>query len=392
MKVFRIAILIVLFLLGAACLVWYFRTGDTDNTEKREASGLLLTDTSPLGELSVLSDGKTLAAGNARGEVKFFRPGEPVRTVSVSDISISAPVAEFDGVCYVGDESGTFAAFTPDKGVLWTFRAGNQITGGAVRDSDGLVWFGSHDHSLYALDTSDQIADDDFLREAVLEETERYNAALPNFPGKLVHEVECNGQINGSPVFDGAYLYLGSCDGKLRKIDIHTGEVVKALDFESYIPETPVLSDGVLYILTHGGELAAVDADSFEVLYRVKTENTFFTSPFVTESDIFLTDSNGNIHVHKRADGSFIADLPSDEPLNPICAGSDLGVYTISRRGVLSLFAVPSRLREGWSWKQYVIAKFPSDFKSGVIEAVGILAVPDEYGNVFYAEKKELEK
>ena len=364
MMVFRIAILIVLFLLGAACLVWYFRTGDTDNTEKREASGLLLTDTSPLGELSVLSDGKTLAAGNARGEVKFFRPGEPVRTVSVSDISISAPVAEFDGVCYVGDESGTFAAFTPDKGVLWTFRAGNQITGGAVRDSDGLVWFGSHDHSLYALDAS----------------------------GKLVHEVECNGQINGSPVFDGAYLYLGSCDGKLRKIDIHTGEVVKALDFESYIPETPVLSDGVLYILTHGGELATVDADSFEVLYRIKTENTFFTSPFVTESDIFLTDSNGNIHVHKRADGSFIADLPSDEPLNPICAGSDLGVYTISRRGVLSLFAVPSRLREGWSWKQYVIAKFPSDFKSGVIEAVGILAVPDEYGNVFYAEKKELEK
>lgn len=358
MKVFRIAILLILFLLGAACLMWYFRTGDdADDSGKKQASGVLLTDTSPLGELSVLSDGKTLAAGNARGEVKFFRPGEPVRTVSVSNISISAPVAEFDGVCYVGDESGTFAAFTPDKGVLWTFRAGNQITGGAVRDSDGLVWFGSHDHSLYALDAS----------------------------GKLVHEVECNGQINGSPVFDGTYVYLGSCDGKLRKIDIHTGEVVKSLDFESYIPETPVLSGGVLYLLTHGGELAVVDADSFEILYRIKTENTFFTSPFVTESDIFLTDSNGKIHVHRREDGSFIADLPADEPLSPICAGSDLGVYTVSRRGTLSFF-------EGGSWKGHVIAEFPSDFKSGVIAAYGILAVPDEYGNVFYAEKKELEK
>ena len=278
MKIFRIVTLTVLFLLGAACLVWYFRTGNKDCPEEKDASGVLLTDTSPLGELSVLSDG-TLAAGNARGEVKFFRPGEPVRTVSVSDISISAPVAEFDGVCYVGDESGTFAAFTPDRGVLWTFRAGNQITGGAVRDSDGLVWFGSHDHSLYALDTS----------------------------GKLVHEVECGGQINGTPVFDGSFVYLGSCDGKLRKIDIHSGDVVKSLDFESYIPETPVLSDGVLYILTHGGELAAVKADSFEVLYRVKTENAFFTSPFVTESYVFLTDSNGKIHVHRRADGAFLA-------------------------------------------------------------------------------------
>jgi len=351
MKFFRVVLLIALFLLGTACLVWFFRMGDnTDEAEKKQYSGVLLTDTSPLGELSVLSDGKTLAAGNARGEVVLLRPGEPVRTVSVSQISISAPVAEFDGVCYVGDEGGTFAAFTPERGVLWTFKAGNQITGGAVRDSDGLVWFGSHDHSLYALDAS----------------------------GKLVHEVECNGQINGTPVFDGSFVYLGSCDGKLRKVNIHTGEVVKALDFESYIPETPVLSGGVLYVLTHGGELAAVKADDFEVLYRVPTENTFFTSPFVTESRIFLTDSNGRIHVHKRADGAYLADLQSEDSLNPICTGSDNGVYTVSRRGRLSFF-------DAGSWKQYVITEFPSDFKSGVTEADNLFAAPDEYGNVFYA-------
>ncbi len=356
MKVFRTAVLIVLFLLGIACLLCYFRMSEkAGEPEEKQVFGALLTDTSPLGELSILSDG-TLAAGNARGEVKFFRPGEPVRTVSVSDISISAPVAEFDGICYVGDESGTFAAFTPDKGVLWTFRAGNQITGGAVRDSDGLVWFGSHDHSLYALDAS----------------------------GKPVYEVECGGQINGSPVFDGTFVYLGSCDGRLRKVDIHTGEVVKSLDFESYIPETPVLSGGALYILTHGGELAAVNADSFEILYRIKTEYTFFTSPFVTESYLFLTDSNGKIHVHKRADGAHVADLPSDDFLNPICTGSDNGIYTISRRGTLSFF-------ETGSWKQYVIANFPSDFKSGVNLAGYILAVPDEYGNVFYVKVKRKE-
>ena len=57
MKVFRIAALVVLFLLGVACLVWYFRTGeDADDSEKKTDSGMLLTDTSPLGELSVLSD------------------------------------------------------------------------------------------------------------------------------------------------------------------------------------------------------------------------------------------------------------------------------------------------------------------------------------------------
>ena len=356
MKALRIAALLILFLLGAACLVWYFRmSGDADEPEEKQDSGVLLTDTSPLGELSVLSDG-TLAAGNARGEVKFFHPGEPVRTVSVSDIAISAPVAEFDGVCYVGDESGTFAAFTPDKGVLWTFRSGNQITGGAVRDSGGLVWFGSHDHSLYAQDQS----------------------------GKLVHEVECGGQINGSPVFDGTFLYLGSCDGKLRKVDIHTGEVVRELDFESYIPETPVLADGVLYVLTHGGELAAVKADDFEVMYRVATGFSFFSSPFVTARYLYLADADGRIHAYDRATGAYETDLASPDKLNPISAGTGRGVYTTSLRGRLSFF-------EEGKWREHVLAEFPSDFKSGVIEAGHIFAVPDEYGNVFYARRKDSE-
>ena len=361
MKFFRIVFLIVLFLLGTACLVWYFRSSREtvcgggrgllpDEPEKEQYSGVLLADTAPLGDLSVLSDG-TIVSGNSRGEVVFLRPGEPVRTVPVSKTSISAPVAEFDGVCYVGDEGGTFAAFTQDKGVLWTFRAGNQITGGAIRDSDGLVWFGSHDHSLYALDAS----------------------------GKLVHEVECNGQINGSPVFDGSFLYLGSCDGKLRKVDIRTGEVVRELDFESYIPETPVLADGVLCVLTHGGELAAVRADDFEVLYRVATGFSFFSSPFVTERYVYLADSNGRIHVYDRATGAYETDLESPDNLNPVGAGTDRGVYTTSLRGRLSFF-------EEGKWREHVLAEFPSDFKSGVTAAGGIFAVPDEYGNVFYAE------
>ena len=356
MKALRIVFPIVLFLLGTACLVWYFRMGEsTDEPEKKQYSGVLLTDTAPLGKLSVLSDG-TLVAGNSRGEVMFFRPGEPVWTVAVSKTSISAPVAEFGGVCYVGDEGGTFAAFTREKGVLWTFKAGNQITGGAVRDSDGLVWFGSHDHSLYALDAS----------------------------GKLVHEVECNGQINGSPVFDGSFLYLGSCDGKLRKVDIRTGEVVRELDFESYIPETPVLADGVLYVLTHGGELAAVKADEFEVMYRVATGFSFFSSPFVTERYVYLADADGRIHAYDRATGAYETDLASPDKLNPIGFGNGRGVYTTSLRGRLSFF-------EEGKWREHVLAEFPSDFKSGVIEAGHIFAVPDEYGNVFYARRKDSE-
>lgn len=355
---FRWIVLLLFFLLGAGCFVLYFSmsSDDAENEEKQAVTGTLLTGTVPLGKLTVLSDG-SLAAGNSRGEVVFLRPGQEPRTVSVTPTSISAPVAESEGVYYVGDEGGTFAAFTPDRGVLWTFRAGNQITGAAIPAGD-LVWFGSHDNSLYAL------------------------GVRGNDSGKVIHEVECRGQINGTPLFHDGFVIFGSCDGKLRKTDIRTGEVVQELDFDSYIPESPVLFDGVLYLLTHGGELAIVDPNEFKVICRVETDFQFFSSPFVTDQFIYLTDANGKIHVHRRADGSFLADLPSAKTWNPVSSGTENGVYALSRHGNLSFF-------EAGSWKEQVIAEFPSDFKSGAIAAHGFLAAADEYGSIFYAERKE---
>ncbi|MBQ7730536.1 MAG: hypothetical protein IJT68_01725, partial [Lentisphaeria bacterium] len=117
-KALRWIVLLLFFLLGAGCFVLYFSmsSDDAENEEKQAVTGTLLTGTVPLGKLTVLSGG-SLAAGNGRGEVVFLRPGQKPQTVHVTPTSISAPVTESDSVYYVGDEGGTFAAFTPDKGV-----------------------------------------------------------------------------------------------------------------------------------------------------------------------------------------------------------------------------------------------------------------------------------
>ena len=114
-KAFRWIVLLLFFLLGAGCFVLYFSMSSDDaGTEGKQAvTGTLLTGTVPLGKLTVLSDG-SLAAGNSRGEVVFLRPGLKPQIVHVTPTSISAPVTESDSVYYVGDEGGTFAAFTPD--------------------------------------------------------------------------------------------------------------------------------------------------------------------------------------------------------------------------------------------------------------------------------------
>lgn len=360
---FRGIILSVLFLMGVSCFILYFRmsTDDSATSENEEVSlkpGTLLTDTVSLGKLTVLDDG-TLLAGNSRGEVKIFAAGKAPQTVKVAKTSISAPVTEYNQIFYVGDEGGTFSAFTPEQGVLWTFHAGNQITGAAVPAGD-LIWFGAHDNSLYAIGVSGETR------------------------GKPVHEVECQGQINGTPLIHDGYVYFGSCDGKLRKIDMLSGNVIQSLDFESYIPESPVLYDGVLYLLTHGGDFAAVSPEKLDIIFRIHSDSACFSSPFATENYIYLTDSDGKIHIHHRKDGSFVCDLPSEISWNPVSVGDENGIYVISNHGRLSYFDAKNE------WKEKHIAEFPSDFKTGIIMTQDMLVAADEYGNLFYVKCKDL--
>lgn len=353
---------VALFLAGIGCVLLYFRMSYDDSglLEDNGASmnaGILLADTVPLGKIAVLEDG-TLLAGNNRGEVKIFAPEKDPLTVPVSKTSISAPVTEYNGIYYVGDEGGTFSAFTPEQGVLWSFRAGNQITGAAI-PSGGLIWFGAHDNSMYALGVDGDTR------------------------GKKIHEVECRGQINGTPLILDGFVYFGSCDGNLRKIDMLSGEVVRSFDFESYIPESPVLFNHVLYLLTNGGDLAAVNPENLDIIYRVHTDFAYFSSPFVTDEYIYLTDSEGGIHVRNRKDGTPAHDIQSETSWNPVTLAGENGVYVISKHGRLSHF-------ETGVWEETVIAEIPSDFSMGVVMARDMFIVADDYGFLFYVEQKDM--
>lgn len=325
--------------------------------EKTDVSdhGCLFLDTAWLGAVSPCGDG--LAAGNSRGEVLFFdhlEKGTKPRIFPLSKYAISAPPLVREGVCFVGDENGTFWAFRPEKGLLWSFRTGNQITGGAVW-CDGSIWVGSHDQSLYAFDPKE---------------------------GTVLQTLECDGQINGSPLFSDSLkaIFVGSCDGFLRKIDTRTGKRVAELDFHSPIPQSPVLADGVLYLLTHQGVLAAVDAETFQPRYQITLKGRhFLTSPTIQGDLLLLTDESGKIEVRSARDGSFLAWLPSEEKMTAPQVVFDDRIYAVSKQGKLFCW----QLQNG-TWTSQLAADFHSDFAYGCVRMGNRLILVDENGGLFY--------
>lgn len=354
----RKLVIIVTACLGLGFLMLYavWNAAESEPSERRAepGAGRLQLDTAALGALSLTELG--VAAGNERGELRLFSVSPLAETPQVyplSQYAISAPVLENAGVLYVGDANGTFRAFERGKGVRWSYKTGNQITGGAVW-CGGLVWVGSHDQTLYAFEPE---------------------------TGALRHAVECDGQINGTPVLmgDANALFLGNCDGKLRKIDMRTGAVSGELDFEAPIPDTPTLYDGMLYILTHQGRLAAVDAVTFDTRYQVELSETYFASPYATETFLFLTDTTGKIHVHSRQDGTRLATLPGNEKMTALRAGNDAQVYAVSSRGTLWRWR-----READQWRETRVFDVQSDCRQSCVQFGNLLLIADTGGGLFY--------
>lgn len=344
-------------LLGLALIILSFLDQDVpteSNAPKEEQSGQLQLDTAPLGALTLVADG--VVAGNSRGEIRHFSftGNEKQLTVySVCSNTISAAVL-LCGECYfVGDENGVFHAFQPGRGERWSYRTGNQITGGA-RLSGGLVWVGSHDHTLYAFDPR---------------------------TGECRHEVECDGQINATPVIDSEqrYLFLGNCDGKLRRIEIKTGKVAGELDLESPIPAQPVLIDGLLYVQTHGGELIAVDAEGWTVRWRQSVQTGSVAAPYVTGTIAVANLTGKSFPIFDRTSGEPVGSLEADEPLAPIQAGSDSVLYGVTCRGKLYRWN-----REGRAWRRTLLADFQTDCRTGCVRHGNHLLIADEGGGLFY--------
>ena len=346
----------LLFLLGCLCLVVYLRLGDDTAMEKKPSWSLVYSGRSPLGALGAYKDG--FAACNGKGDLIVFSTGKEPMTYKISEYSFSAPPLEKDSIVYVGDENGIFHAFSPERGELWSYRTGNQIVGGAVI-FEGLVWVGSHDHTLYAF-------------------------AVEN--GKVLHSVDCGAQVNATPVLyePNRTLFLGSCDGKLRRISLQDGSLMGEIDLESPIPENPVLHDGIVYVLSHQGVLVAVNAASFQEIYRVNTLSGCFAPPCIAGDYVFVTGENGTVQTRRKADGEMVETWELEERINTPCAVNDDTVYAVSGMGKLHRW-----LCHAEKWTHDVVVDFQTDCRMGCYVFGNDLLVPDESGGVLlYREAK----
>ena len=129
-----------------------------------------------------------------------------------------------------------------DESMLWRYRTGGFVVNSPAV-SDGVVYVGSDDNHVYALDAE---------------------------TGGLVWRFETGGIIRSTPTVAGGVVYVGSNDNHAYALDAETGDLLWKHDTGDWVQYSPVASGGMVYLgaMADGGyRVHALDAASGEQVW-----------------------------------------------------------------------------------------------------------------------------
>jgi len=166
----------------------------------------------------------------------------------------------------------------PGNTELWRF-----ATGGIIYSSpsvaNGIVYVGSDDKNLYAIDA--------------MTGKEKWRFAM----GGWVYSAPAvvNGIVYAGNAYESLYDLKGA-NGSLHAIDAVTGKEKWRFVTGSYVDQSPAVANGIVYIGSGDKNLYAIDAVTGEEKWRFATGDRVVSSPAVAKGIIYVGSNDKNLY------------------------------------------------------------------------------------------------
>jgi eukaryotic-like serine/threonine-protein kinase len=269
--------------------------------------------------------------GGYNGRVYSFVPGDnqPDRTldrvrVGDKDVPIGPIVGSVvlsGGNLFFGDGNGRVYALTDRLQPIWSepFKTGRKIES-TPTVHEGVVYVGSFDKKLYALNASDGTKKWDFATQGVIYTT---------------------------PVIDGATIYVGSFDRSLYALDAVSGQLKWSFEGRNGFWATPVVHDGVIYAPNLDGRVYILRAGDGQKITEVNLGARISSSPVLVGNDLIVATQESRGTGNERSGAAVfaidtatnasrqLARLPGERVLAPLAA-SQGSVYVHTDRDSLN--------------------------------------------------------
>jgi len=258
-------------------------------------------------------EGEVLALDASTGEEHWRFPQEGKDGLG----GVYGTPAVKEGKVYVGGYDGKVYALEATTGrKVWEFATNGPIVGGCSI-AGNLLLVGSDDGSLYALSLEGSNTGKPIWRfpsegkvgrvwstPVVNEETVYFGSldhslyALRLRDGSMLWEFKAEGAIASTPTVSQGRVYVGSFDRKFYAIDAQTGRNV----FWSYTAgnwywSRAVLDQTTIYIPSLDGNLYALDAYTGALRWSFDTAGPILSSPVVVSGRAVVASDSGKISV-----------------------------------------------------------------------------------------------
>lgn len=206
----------------------------------------------------------------------------------------SSPVLN-DGKLYFGNDNGSFYSVDTDKGsVIWEFKSN-----GIIRSTPALnknsVFFVSDDGNLYSLDK--------LTGEVnwILDIGNNKRLIIP----KNTESYDWDFRLS-SPVVDGDYLYVGSSDSKLYKVDITTGTVVWDFKSDNIIRTAPYIIGDKVFVGTYSwsGSIYCINTKDGNEVWKYTTGGMINSDFASIDNSILIGSRDANLYALDIANGN----------------------------------------------------------------------------------------
>jgi outer membrane protein assembly factor BamB len=270
--------------LGSGTAKWKFETGARISSSPAVERGIVYVES---------YDGHLYAVDARTGRLtwKFAVPGErrfagshlhgylPAAEVMPDqfDVYLSSP-AVWHGVVYFGSGDGNVYALDATTGQLkWKYKTGD-VVHASPAIADSTVYIGSWDGYFYALDA---------------------NTGRQRWRYKTGDDPEIHNQvgIQSSAAIANGVAYFGCRDSKLYALDTRTGALKWAVDNKgSWVNTSPAVSDGRVYYGTADTRLLRVlDANSGADIASRQYTWYFFSSPAIAGHMLYIGNWDGRL-------------------------------------------------------------------------------------------------
>jgi outer membrane protein assembly factor BamB len=238
--------------------------------------------------------------------------------------------------------------------VAWTFKTAGAIWGSAAI-RDGVVYIGSNDKNLYAVDAKTGAQKWKFTTAGEVRSTAAFsegNVIFSSDDGNLYSVAASTGKetwhidihnkltrlplndpainstfdfdfLTSSPVVSGGLVYVGSSNGDVQAIDVKTGSIEWLFKTGDRVRATPAVAGGIVYIGSWDGYMYALKADTGELVWKYFAGDDVLTPKYLVQpiqSNAYV--AGGFVYGASRKTISFKLDAKTGKEIWQLSNGS----------------------------------------------------------------------